>query len=180
MTGQKKPTQILKEEHENVLQKLDSLEEIISHLDKKDEVSDKLKELASFFKTDFWIHFAKEEEALFPEIEKFIPREGGPTGMMFIEHEDLRNTNTQLQPVIGVYLRDAGDLETKGIIQRYGTHFISLLREHINKENNILFMMADMHLDQRQMDKVIKLFDELENSGEKRGRSSISHPCLTG
>ncbi len=164
MTGQKKPTEILKEEHENVLQKLDSLEEVISHLDKKETISDKLKELASFFKTDFWIHFAKEEEALFPEIEKFIPRDGGPTGMMLIEHEDLRNTNTEIQQAIGVYLRNSDDLETKGMIQRYGTHFISLLRDHIDKENNILFMMADMHLDQRQMDKVIKLFDELERA----------------
>lgn len=128
MTGQKKPTQMLKEEHENVLQKLDSLEEVISHLDKKDEVLNKLKELAFFFKTDFWVHFAKEEEALFPEIEKFIPREGGPTGMMLIEHEELRNTNTEIQKATGVYLRDADDLETKGIIQRYGTHFIGLLR----------------------------------------------------
>ncbi len=164
MTGQKKPTEILKEEHENVLQKLDSLEEVISHLDKKETISDKLKELASFFKTDFWIHFAKEEEALFPEIEKFIPRDGGPTGMMLIEHEDLRNTNTEIQQAIGVYLRDSDDLETKGMIQRYGTHFIELLRDHIDKENNILFMMADMHLDQRQMDNVIKLFDELERA----------------
>jgi hemerythrin-like domain-containing protein len=164
MTGQKKPTEILKEEHENVLQKLDSLEEVISHLDKKETISDKLKELASFFKTDFWIHFAKEEEALFPEIEKFIPRDGGPTGMMLIEHEDLRNTNTEIQQAIDKYLRDADNLETKGMIQRHGTHFIGLLRDHINKEDNILFMMADMHLDQAQMDKVVKLFHEIEKA----------------
>ena len=73
MTGQKKPTEILKEEHEQVLQKLGALEEVISHLDKKETVSAKLEELASFFKTDFWVHFTKEEEALFPEIERFIP-----------------------------------------------------------------------------------------------------------
>jgi hemerythrin-like domain-containing protein len=165
MTSGKKPTEILKEEHEKVLQKLGALEEVISHLDKKDEISAKLKELASFFSTDFWTHFAKEEEALFPEIEKFIPREGGPTGMMLIEHEDLRNTNTELQPAIDAYLRDADNLEAKGIIQEYGTHFIGVLRDHIDKENNILFMMADMHLDQTQIDKIIKLFYEIEKKG---------------
>ncbi len=122
----------------------------------------KLKELASFFKTDFWVHFIKEEGALFPEIERFIPREGGPTGMMLIEHEDLRNTNTKLQPVIDVYLGDADDLEAKRMIQGYGTHFIGVLRDHIAKENDILFMMADMHLDQTQTDKVIKLFHEID------------------
>ncbi len=169
MTSGKKPTEILKEEHENVLKKLDALEETISHLDKKEEISAKLGELASFFKTDFWIHFAKEEEALFPEIERFIPREGGPTGMMLIEHEDLRNTNTEIQPAIDRYLRDSDNLEVQGMIQERGTHFIGVLRDHINKENNILFMMADMHLDQTQIDKVIKLFHEIDKSGDTGG-----------
>ncbi len=164
MINGKKPTEILKEEHENVLQKLDALEEVISHLDKKEEISAKLKELASFFSTDIWIHFTKEEEALFPEIEKFMPRESGPLGVMLIEHEDLRNTNTELQPAIDEYFRDSDNLEVTGRIQKYGAHFIGVLRDHINKENNILFMMADMHLDQTQIDKVIKLFGEIEKA----------------
>ena len=164
MTGQKKPTEILKEEHGNVLRKLGALEEAISHLNRKEEISAELGELAAFFKTDFWIHFAKEEEALFPEIEKFIPRDSGPTGMMLIEHEELRSTNTEFQSAIEVYFRDADNLEAKGMIQRYGTHFIEFLRDHIDKEDNILFMMADMHLDQTQIDKVIKLFHEIEKA----------------
>ncbi len=165
MIGEKKPTEILREEHENVLQKLDALEGVIGHLDEKEKISAKLKELDSFFKTDFWIHFTKEEEALFPEIERFIPREGGPTGMMLIEHEDLRNTNTEIQRAIDVYLRDSDNLKAKGMIQEFGTHFIGVLRAHITKENDILFMMADMHLDQTQIDKVIKLFHEIEKGG---------------
>ena len=167
MTNGKKPTDILREEHENVLQKLDALEDVIGHLDKKDAISAELKELASFFKSDFWVHFTKEEEALFPEIEKFMPRESGPLGVMLIEHEDLRNTNAELQPAIDMYLGDSGNLEAMGMIQRHGTHFIGLLRDHINKENNILFMMADMHLDKTQVDKVIELFYHIEKSGEK-------------
>ena len=69
-TTGKKPTELLKEEHENVLQKLDALEVVIGHLDRKEEVFPRLKELASFFQTDFWVHFVKEEEALFPELER--------------------------------------------------------------------------------------------------------------
>ncbi|MBI2328991.1 MAG: hemerythrin domain-containing protein [Chloroflexi bacterium] len=165
MSGQKKPTEMLTEEHKNVLQKLAALKGVISRLDKKEEISATLKELASFFKTDFWVHFSKEEEALFPEIEKFIPREGGPVGMMLVEHEDLRNTNAQLQPAIADYLRDSGNPEAKEIIRRRGSHFIELLTSHISKEDNILFMMADMHLDQTQIDKVLKRFQEIEKGG---------------
>ena len=148
-----------------MLRKLEALEEVISQVDKKETISAKLEELASFFKIDFWIHFTKEEEALFPEIEKFIPREGGPTGMMLIEHEDIRNTNTEVQRAIDDYFKDSDNSEVEKMIQEYGTHFIGVLRDHIDKENNILFMMADMHLDQTQIDKVIKLFYEMEKGG---------------
>ncbi len=165
MPSHKTPTEMLKEDHQHVLQKLDALEDITHHLDKKGEVAAKLKDLAAFFKTEFWVHFTKEEEALFPEIEKVIPREGGPTGMMFIEHEDLRKTNSRLQPAIADYLRDSDNAEARGVIQRDGTHFVELLRNHIDKEDNILFMMADMHLDQAQIDKVAKLFASIERAG---------------
>ncbi len=169
MTGQKKPTEILREEHEQVLQKLEALEEVISHLDRKEAISAKLEDLASFFKTDFWVHFTKEEEALFPEIEKFIPRDGGPIGMMLIEHEDLRNTNKEFQRAVDEYLGDSDSAEIKRMIQEYGSHFIGVLRQHIDKEDNILFMMADMHLDQTQTDKVVKLFHKIESAEEKGG-----------
>ena len=164
VTGQKKPTAMLREDHEKVLLKLSALERVMSGLDKKEAVSATLKELASFFKTDFWVHFAKEEEALFPEMEKFIPRDAGPIGVMLMEHEDLRNTNAQLQPAIEEYLRGSNDARAKGMIQRHGAYFIELLRNHIAKENDILFMMADMHLDQTQIDKVVKLFHEIEKA----------------
>ncbi len=167
MADGKKPTEILREEHERVLQKLDTLEEVIGNLDKKEEIAARLKELASFFGTDFWIHFTKEEEALFPEIEKFMPRESGPLGIMLMEHEDLRSTNSKIQPAIELYLGNSGDSAAERVIREQGTHFVGLLRDHITKENNILFMMADMHLDQAQIDKVSKLFAEIEISGEK-------------
>jgi hemerythrin-like domain-containing protein len=168
MPNGKKPTEILKEEHQHVLEKLDTLEEVIGQLDKKEDISVKLSELASFFETDFWVHFTKEEDALFPEIEKFMPRDGGPTGMMLMEHEDLRNSNAELQPAIGAYLADSDDSKVKRTILEWGTHFIIALRNHIAKENDILFMMADMHLDEAQMDNVIKLFGEIEK-GEGKG-----------
>jgi iron-sulfur cluster repair protein YtfE (RIC family) len=80
MANGQKPTEILKEDHQNVLQKLDASEDTIAQLDKKEGISAKLEELASFIKTDFWVQFIKEEEVPFPEIEEFIPRDGSPAG----------------------------------------------------------------------------------------------------
>ncbi len=165
MTTGKKPTELLKEEHENVLQKLDALEVVIGHLDRKEEVFPRLKELASFFQTDFWVHFVKEEEALFPELERFIPGEGGPLGVMLMEHEELRDMNAAMQGVISDYMSDALHLEVAEMTRKHGSHFIRLLRDHIDKENSILFAIADMHLDQTQVEKVTRLFTEIEKSG---------------
>lgn len=158
----RKPTDILREEHENVLQKLDDFERIISHLDEKAAISEELRELASFFNTDFWMHFAKEEEALFPVIESFIPRQGGPTGVMLNEHQDLRATNDRIQEAVDKYLKAPEFLEAKANIKEHVSHFIGLLREHIHKEDQILFRMADMHVDGTQGEKIIQLFDEIE------------------
>ena len=162
MTISQKPTDILKEEHKEVLQKLAALEDIFRHLDDRNAVASQLKELSSFFNTDFWVHFTKEEEALFPEMEKFIPRESGPIGAMLVEHEYLRNTNDKIQQVVHDYLGGSEDKETKSNILVYGYDFIETLREHIEKEDNILFEMADMHLDKSQIEAVVGLFKELE------------------
>ncbi len=167
MTDGEKPTDMLRDEHKNVLQKLDALEDVINRLHEKEAVAAQRKDLASFFNTDFWTHFAKEEETLFPELDKFIPRESGPVGVMLSEHDDVRKTNAEIQRAIDEYLEGSGSLQTVTVIQNYGTHFVTVLRDHINKEDNILFMMADMHLDKTQVDTVIKLFDEIEGSAEK-------------
>ncbi len=162
MTNQKKPTDILREEHEAVLQKLIALERVIGRLDKTDAISAELKELAFYFKADFWVHFTKEEEALFPEIETFLPMNAGPLGIMLIEHEELRKTNDRIQRLTGEYLGGSISEATKRDLREQGSHFIGVLRDHIGKEDTVLFGIADMHFNPEQIDKVVKLFLEIE------------------
>ncbi|MBI2851441.1 MAG: nitroreductase family protein [Chloroflexi bacterium] len=171
MIGTKKPTQLLKDEHQAVLQKLTALEKVFGRLDEKEAISAELKELTSFFKTEFWVHFTKEEEALFPEIETFLflPRDAGPLGVMLMEHEDLRKTNDVIQKATAEYLAGSSGEATKKTLREQGSHFINVLRDHINKEDNILFMMADMHLSQQQIDKVAKLFLDIEGGHKAEG-----------
>ena len=158
----KKPTQLLSDEHKAVLQKLTALEKVFGNLDKKEAVAAELQELTTFFKVEFWVHFTKEEEALFPEIETFMPRNAGPLGVMLMEHEDLRKTNDVIQKLPAEYLGGAGGDATRKTLREQGTHFIQVLRDHINKEDNILFMIANMHLSPQQMDKVAKRFIEID------------------
>ena len=156
------PTDLLRVDHQDVLKKLDDLERVINSLDEPNAVLSDLKKLGAFFKTEIWTHFSKEEEALFPEIEQFVPREEGPTGQMFVEHEDLRETNGRFQKGVNRYLKDPGDEQAAALIRENGGHIVGLLREHIYKEDNILFMMADMHLDEAQKQRVLDLFGKIE------------------
>lgn len=159
-----RPTDLLKADHQDVLAKLQDLRRVIDGLDEPDAILSDLKELGSFFETEIWTHFAKEEQALFPEIERFLPREKGPTGQMLREHEDLRKTNERFQSGVAGYLEDPGDAQAAAQIQESGRYIIELLGDHIHKEDNVLFKMADMHLSEEQNRRVLDRFAEVEAS----------------
>lgn len=161
MTLNLKPTDILKEDHKLVLKKLDIMAEAITNLENPDSLP-RLKEIVTFLSGEVVVHFAKEEEALFPEIEKFIPREGGPTGMMLIEHEELNNSKTNFIKGVEELSKNNNSATAKELIKDNGGHFINLLRDHISKEDDILFMIAEMHMDEGQVEAVAQLFSEID------------------
>ena len=147
MMPNKSPTDILRKEHETVLKILNNLE---INLNKKD-IGQSKKNIILLQK-EFEKHsLNKEEKVLFPELEKFIPREGGPTGMMIMEHEDLTKS-------IEIFKNE----ENINNLIKTGSYIISLLREHIDKENNILFMIAEMHLNDKQKEIIFKKFREID------------------
>ena len=79
------PTDILRKEHEKVLKIIDVLEKNL-----EEGNANQAKKSIALLEKEFNKHsLNKEEKVLFLEIEKFIPRDGGPTGMMVIEHKDL-------------------------------------------------------------------------------------------
>jgi len=144
------PTDILRKEHEIVLKLLDRIEKCIE----KNDMKSSGKNIAVLEK-EFERHsLNKEEKALFPEIEKFMPREGGPTGMMIMEHEDLVSSIKNC--------KDALKTNDSSKLNENASHIIELLRQHIGKEDNILFMMAEMHLDDRQKKTVLERFKKFD------------------
>lgn len=154
----KSPTDILRKEHDTVLKILDKLE---NNLEKRNVKL--LGENMTILEKEFDLHsLKKEEKALFPEIEKFIPREGGPTGMMIIEHKDL----VESMKTFNITLKENNFEKLDDV----GYHIISLLRQHIHKENNVLFMMADMHLDDKQKEIVMEKFEKFDM--QKEGKIS--------
>ncbi len=147
----KSPTDILRKEHEKVLEVLDKIEDGINNKDLT-----LMSKNIGILEKEFDKHsLNKEEKILFPEIEKFIPRDGGPTGVMIMEHKEL----------VGLIKNFKSSLKAKDMrkLNEIGNTILSILRPHIDKENNILFMMADMHLDDIQKKRISEKFKKFDS-----------------
>lgn len=119
-------------EHESILARLDDLEKIIN---KSTINRAKIADFFHFTETFAEPHHQKEEQVLFPALEKKgIPNQGGPIGMMLIEHTAKRNYLAQMKQALKE--------NNKNQLKKTAQAMISLLREHIYKENQILYPCA--------------------------------------
>lgn len=110
-------------------------------------------------------HHNKEEKMLFPTLgEHGFPMEGGPVAVMLIEHEQGRAHVRNLLDATNTYA--GGDTSAIEAIHLHAHQFIELLRAHIQKEDNILFMMADAHIPQNVQQDLLARFLEEEERGE--------------
>ena len=103
------------------------------------ESLDDWKKALDFFRNfaDQCHHF-KEEKVLFPAMEEHgIPSEGGPIGMMLTEHEEGRSYVRAM--LAAITLIESKDEAAIGSLLKSAEAYIRLLREHIQKEDEILF-----------------------------------------
>lgn len=121
----------LSSDYKKILEKLDELQKALNPLIDKD----KIKEFLCFTETFAEPHHQKEEKVLFPALEeKGIPNEGGPIGMMLYEHETKRGYVKAL--------KEAFEASDENRIRENAQAIVNLLRDHIYKEDNILYPCA--------------------------------------
>jgi hemerythrin-like domain-containing protein len=97
-------------------------------------------------------HHAKEETALFPALIKAgVPAAGGPIAVMLEEHGEGR--------ALLATMATGSPTDQVSAAKRY----IRLLRDHIDKENAILFPLAEAVLDERGQVELCREFTSLEN-----------------
>jgi hemerythrin-like domain-containing protein len=158
-----RPTEILKEEHVVIKEVLDVLEVIVSDIAAQKPINpEHLEKIVDFIRTFAdKCHHGKEQDLLFPAMEEAgIPRDGGPIGVMLEEHDIGRNYVRQLAQAIADY--KGGDKKALKGIAENASGYVNLLRQHIDKEDNILYMMADMHLDAPTEKKLLEEFEKVE------------------
>lgn len=104
-------------------------------------------------------HHSKEEKSLFPALGKSgMPTQFGPIAMMLIEHEMSREIGKRIEESSSVYLKTGDPTKLISSMQEYVEH----ITQHLWKENNRLFMMAEARLQY-----VAKQVDEELNQIEK-------------
>ena len=160
-----RPTEILTDEHRVIERVLAALERLI--VQPVGESLEQWRKALQFFRhfADQCHHF-KEENVLFPAMEaRGIPRDGGPIGMMLIEHEEGR-AHVRSMFDAAEQVADGHGAAAEILFRRAGA-YVTLLREHIQKEDDILFRMADEVIPDDEQRRLLKRFEdfELEDAG---------------
>ncbi|MGB4780700.1 hemerythrin domain-containing protein, partial [Candidatus Methylomirabilis sp.] len=156
------PTQILKDEHTLILEALDGLERKLAALEAGATPDRAYFEKAVRFIRTFadQCHHGKEEDLLFKTmVDRGFPLQGGPIAVMLSEHEAGRGYIREMAEASASVGQDKAAAEK---IIRNGRAYIQMLRPHIDKENMILYAMADNMLspeDQAQMGKAFERFE---------------------
>jgi hemerythrin-like domain-containing protein len=149
------PTDILRQEHALILRALDALEAATARLERGEGVLEDWWEQAIAWLRGFADrnHHAKEERALFPALVRSgVPAEaGGPIGVMLGEHEEGRAL---------LRMMEAGDDPVRICA---GRAYVDLLRAHIDKEDHVLFPLAEMVLDDATQRALAREFESLDN-----------------
>jgi len=173
------PTQVLKAEHEGILTMLGVFDKIRMMMTSSAPVpAQHLDGIMEFFKEFIdACHHGKEEKFLFPALEAAgIPREGGPIGVMLAEHEAGRKLVRQMRDIRKKL--SGGSSKAPSEFAETAGQYIDLLRNHIQKENTVLFPMADKVLAKAQLDRMGEQFDRLEKEEIGEGRHESFHSLI--
>ena len=155
------PTEVLREEHELVLMVVAAMEREIASIERDDRVNaDRVGNMVDFTRnfTD-GCHHAKEERVLFPLLVQRDAGAGGPVSVMLSEHDAGRQA---VAAINGALPEVGADAAARKVVAENLGLYAQLLRLHINKENSVLFPLADRLLDDLDKRRVADDFERVE------------------
>lgn len=161
-------TEILKEEHRVIERVLRVIGTSANRLERGEEVPVEIFKKAVDFFRNFAdrCHHGKEEDLLFPTLEeRGVPREGGPLGVMLQEHDQGRSYVKALGEA-AEKLREGGSEAREAIIENV-RGYVALLTQHIEKEDCVLYRLADDALSEEDKERLIEEYEKVER--EKLG-----------
>ena len=156
-------TRILMAEHRVIELVIHALEEGAQSLERGREVRPGFFMDAADFIMGFadGCHHKKEEGILFKAmVGNGVPAEGWPVGVMLYEHERERAFARAIRTAA---LRLAADPSARRAVIHNARGYSSMLKQHIQKEDEVLFPMADRFIPLEKQEQVTKAFETIEH-----------------
>ena len=158
-----KPIEVLMGEHRLIEQALGSLETYVMEMvAKAPPHREVIGEYAAFFGgfADA-CHHGKEEDILFQRlVERGLPRHAGPLAVMYHEHE-VGRAHVKALAALAAGTGEPDSRETGLFIDHAGA-YVPLLRQHVLKEDNILYPMALQMLTGPELDAMSTEFEKFD------------------
>lgn len=174
-----KPTEDLVHEHNAIKIMLSIMDKIAENINAGKGVdTNDVEKIVEFLKTFAdKCHHGKEENSLFPAlVAAGIPNEGGPVGVMLHEHVIGRGFINDINSSTEKYKTGSSDsikLIADGLL-----NYTNLLQNHIQKEENILFKMADKVLSTQVQENIYEQFEIIEEEVVGQGVHERFHELL--
>jgi len=158
-----RPTEVLSAEHRVIEKVLDCLEEMAADVERGGalDVGDATRAIDFLRTFADTCHHGKEERHLFRAlVGKGWPGDQGPVGVMLSEHEQGRGLIRRMAAASVPTQGEAAPAPSDFV--EAARAYVALLRAHIQKEDQILFVMADQALGADEQQELLARFETAE------------------
>ena len=166
-------TASLRRDHELIEKVIKAMESTIQLLNDGKQIPESILLPVIDFSKNFTdvCHHSKEENSLFPALEQAgMPRNMGPIAIMLMDHERSREIGKEMENSAKNYISSGDSTKLINDMQQYVEH----ITEHLWKENNKLFMMAEARL-QYVSKKIDQDLNEIEKTKLKETGKTREH-----
>ena len=168
-----RPTHVLRSEHRQIDEQLDVLSAALRRLGDggpAPDVLDRIESVAGYIDGEMALHHRKEEDCLFPFLEEFLASENLRLDARIADHEDLNIMNGKFKEALNECRELAGGRRaafSAQMLRGYGLYIVHLVREHLLKEDQILFLVADEYLTPEQEAEILSRFAAIDRAGQR-------------
>lgn len=157
-----RPTDELMEEHRVIERMLGIVGKACDRLEAGEDVDPEVFAGAADFFKNFAdkCHHSKEEKQLFVKMQECgMSGEVGPVAVMLREHEDGR---AHVRQIAELSAKKLSDKKVRSGLIKAGRGYVELLSQHIQKEDSILYPMANQILSDEDQEELEKGFAAVE------------------
>jgi hemerythrin-like domain-containing protein len=134
------------QEHDEALVQLSSLNKASKALEESGFTQDayfRLLRAVEFIEEEVGIHNKREEEALFPVLERYVE---GPTKLMRDDHKLLAKEFRRLRRAVNRLVKNKSSKAAARDLASVSRNIVQRMVNHIHKENHILFPLVQKFL----------------------------------